>query len=207
MHGPGSMRTNRVSRGPGVIVVKEKSVYFVLAFLGLSLAVSPAAATANFRAAGALLVTGDGQSSLVLLVKHRSRSWYEMPGGRRQTHSVDKGGPDSAYETAIRECFEESRGMLSREFLREAIDPGRKLRDGGFVFFVGRVDPIALDSLRRAPVPEVAAFREIADYAWVAIESILGSEDGTVIDEEGRRIRLRAQLKPRLASARAKGWL
>lgn len=207
MHGPGSMRTNRVSRGPGVIVVKEKSVYFILAFLGLCLAASHAAATSDFGAAGALLVTGDGQSPLVLLVKHRSRSWYEMPGGRRQTRSAGEGGLDSAYETAIRECFEESRGMLSRELLRNAIDPARKLRDGGFVFFVGRVEPIAIERLRAAPVPEDAAFREIADYAWVAVESVLGSDEDTVIDEEGRRIEVRAQLKPRLARARAKGWL
>ncbi len=186
--------------------MKRKSVDFILAFAALCLAVSPAAATADFRAAGALLVTGEGQSSLVLLVKHRSRSWYEMPGGRRQSQSAGERGPDSAYETAIRECHEESRGVLSREMLRKAVDPARKLRDGGFVFFTGRIDPIGLDSLRQAPAPEAAAFREIADFAWVAVESVLASDDDTVIDEEGRRIKVRSQLKSRLARARENGW-
>lgn len=187
--------------------MKPGSAVFALAFVMFCLAIAPAAATSDFKAAGALLVTGGGHSSLVLLVKHRSRGWYEMPGGRRQTQSTEEHGLDAAYETAIRECHEESRGVLSRELLRKAVDPARKLRDGGFVFFVGRVDPIALDSLRRAPVPEPAAFREIADYAWVAVESVLVSNDFTVIDEEGRRIKVRSQLKPRLIQARAQGWL
>jgi 8-oxo-dGTP pyrophosphatase MutT (NUDIX family) len=191
-------------REPEVSVMRKKIVFFILVFV---LPALPAAATADFNAAGVLLVTGAGQPSLVLLVKHRSRSWYEMPGGRRQLQSAGERGPDGAYETAIRECHEESRGMLSRELLREAVDPARQLRDGGFVFFVGRVDPVALDSLRQAPVPEAAAFREIEDYAWVAIESVLASDDNTVIDAEGRRIQVRPQLKPRLNGARAKGWL
>jgi 8-oxo-dGTP pyrophosphatase MutT (NUDIX family) len=187
--------------------LRQKAVYSIAVLVVLCWAGVPVAATTDFEAAGALLVTGDRQASLVLLVKHRSRSWYEMPGGRRKMQSARESGPDAAYETVIRECYEESRAVLSRERLRAAIDPARKLRDGGFVFFVGRMDPVPLDRLRRATVPESAAFREIADYAWVAIEDILASDDDMVIDEEGRRIKVRPQLKPRLTRARANGWL
>lgn len=187
--------------------MRQKFVLCILVSVMLCAPGLPAMATAGFKAAGVLLVTGDGGSSRVLLVKHHSRSWYEMPGGRRQMQSAGENGPEASYETAIRECHEETRGVLSREFLRKAVDPARKLRDGGFVFFVAKVDPVALDRLRQAPVPEVAAFREIDDYAWVAIENALASDGDMVIDEEGRRIQVRTQLKSRLTRARQKGWL
>ncbi len=187
--------------------MKPAAAGCILLLIASCLAVLPAAATTDFEAAGALLVTGEGQSSRVLLVRHLSRSWYEMPGGRRQSQSAGEAGPDGAYQTAIRECHEESRGVLSVESLRSAVDPAHKLRDGGFVYFVGRIDPLALDDLRRASAPEGAAFREIADYAWVTVESVLVADEGMVIDEEGRRIEVRPQLKPRLRAARAEGWL
>ena len=195
----------------GNYCLRRKGFYFIAVFALLCVVAAPAPAQADFIAAGALLVTGEGQSAMVLLVKHHSRSWYEMPGGRRQQQSAGASGqtgtPETAYETAIRECHEETRGILSHEYLREAVDRSQKFQDRGFVYFVGRIDRIPADSLRQAPVPREAAFSEIADYAWVAINSVLASNDDQVADEAGRRIKLRPQLKPRLARARSQGWL
>jgi hypothetical protein len=67
-------------------------------------------------------------------------------------------------ETAVRERHEESRGVLSLVLLRDAIDPLHQLRDGGFVYFVGRMDWIAVDALGQVAVPRGAGpFGEIAE--------------------------------------------
>jgi hypothetical protein len=99
---------------------------------------------------------------------------------------------------------------LSPRFLRGIVDPSRVMRDGGFVFFVARIDWFPLTG-----IPDTAdaghendfAFREIADYAWVPVANVLASEDATVIDADGRTVEVRRQLKSRLARARAMGWL
>jgi len=174
----------------------------------------PAGATREFVAAGILLVARDNGSVLVLLGRDRNRPWYEMLGGRRQLNSgIDNGHAregETAYETAIRECFEESRGFLSPDVLRRATDPSRFIRDGGFVFFLGTIDEFRIARLEESPAPQsdgAAAFGEIADYAWVPVENVLASNDVQVTDSIGRRIKVRRQLKSRLTRAREAGWL
>jgi len=175
---------------------------------------TPAAATRDLIAAGILLVADDGQSALVFLVKHHSRPWYEIPGGRRQVNSGAESGQDgwreTAYQTAVREVFEETRGYLSPDVLRTVVDASHNMRDGGFVFFVGKIDRFPISSLPDTPQPNdgnVSAFSEIADYAWVPVENVLASDDTVVVDAEARRIKVRRQLKSRLLRARAAGWL
>ena len=161
-------------------------------------------------AAGVLLVAQDDPSPLVFLVRHNSRNWYEMPGGRRQSVS----GPDgerseTAYETAIREAFEETRGYLSPDQLRDIVDPSCSMRDGGFVFFFGSIErfPVsAIGELAHLDDDSASGFREVADYAWVAVDGILASDGISVIDVNGRSIELRRELKSRLLGARAAGW-
>ncbi len=192
--------------------MRQKHIFLVVVFALCSGVAAPGLASNEFKAAGALLVSGEGQSLQVLLVKHHSRSWYEMPGGRRQFASAGEGGQDrvleTAYETAIRECHEESRGMLSPVLLRNSIDQSHQLRDGGFVYFVGTIDWIAADTLRQVAVPRGAGpLGEIADYAWVDVDHVLVSEGDMVTDSEGRSIRVRPQLSARLLRARGEGWL
>ena len=193
--------------------MKRIERFLVLLLVALCPMGAPAAVNSDFVAAGVLLVTLDDQSahdqpSMVFLVRHRSRSWYEMPGGRRQSVG-DKDG-ETAYETAIRECFEETRGYLSPDMLRKAVDPSRYLREGGFVFFVGKINRFPMSEIVDLPHQDddlPPGFREVADYAWVKVQSVFASDDGTVIDAHGRRITLRPQLKARLQRAQAAGWL
>ncbi len=193
--------------------MKRIDLCLVLSLVALWPMAAPAAADSDFVAAGVLLVaeddqSADDQSSMLFLVRHRSRSWYEIPGGRRQFVS-DKDG-ETAYETAIRECFEETRGYLSPDILRKVVDPSRYLRDGGFVFFVGKIKQFPMSEivdLSHLDDDLPPGFREVADYAWVNVQSVVTSTDGTVIDAHGRRITLRRQLKSRLERAQAAGWL
>ena len=192
--------------------MRQKHSFLVVVFALCCGVAAPGLALDDFKAAGALLVSGEGQSRQVLLVKHHSRSWYEMPGGRRQFAPAGEGGQDAvletAYETAIRECHEESRGVLSLVLLRDSIDPSHQLRDGGFVYFVGTIDRVPVEALRQVVVPRGAGpLGEIADYAWVDVDRVLVSASDVVIDSEGRSIRVRPQLSARLRQARSEGRL
>jgi len=190
---------------------KRQSIQFLLVIAVLYSMAMPAFADQEFMAAGVLLVAEDNPSPLVFLVRHHSRTWYEMPGGRRQlVGGRDGERRETAYETAIREVFEETRGYLSPDQLREIVDPTRSMRDRGFVFFFGSIErfPVsAIGELAHLDDDSASAFREVADYAWVAVDNILASDGISVIDVNGRSIELRRQLKSRLRGARAAGWL
>ncbi len=174
----------------------------------------PCAATTDFTAAGALLIAQEGESAFILLGKDRYRSWYEMFAGRRETvldgNEQGKSRPETAYQTALRECFEESRGYLKTDYLRGVMQPGDFLRDGSFVYFRAQVAKFSVDDIMRMEISDgvdPAPFREIVDYAWVSVEAVLSSDDAYVVDDSGRRIQVRQRLKSRLVRARAAGWL
>lgn len=191
---------------------KQQCIQLLLVIAMLcSTAIPATAEEQEFMAAGVLLVAQDEPSPLVFLVRHHSRTWYEMPGGRRQLVSgTDGERSETAYETAIREAFEETRGYLSPDQLRDIVDPSRSMRDRGFVFFFGSIErfPVsAIGELAHLDDDSASAFREVADYAWVAVDSILASDGISVIDVNGRSIELRRELKSRLLRARAAGWL
>jgi 8-oxo-dGTP pyrophosphatase MutT (NUDIX family) len=168
----------------------------------------------DYMAAGIALLARHEHSELIFLVRHHSRSWYEMPGGRRKlagdTNSGQGERSETAYETALRECYEESRGFLLPEFLRGVVDPTRKIRDGEFVYFVAKIDWFSLTELPGEPDADhesTHAFTEIVDYAWVPVTNVINSESGAVVDTNGRRLEIRRQLKSRLVQARAADWL
>lgn len=181
--------------------------------LGAMLYVSPPAqADEDYMAAGIALVARHEGVDLIFLVRHHSRSWYEMPGGRRKSNDDTDSGQtqvsETAYETAVRECYEESRGFLLPEMLRNVVDPARRLRDGGFIYFVARIDWFALSELPGEPDPANGhAFNEIVDYAWVPVTNVINNKDDTAVDSNGRRLQIRKQLKARLIEAGAAGWL
>lgn len=194
-----------------ILTFRRRSIRILLLITVLSSMMVPAFAEREFMAAGALLVADEQQPALMLLVTHHSRSFYEMPGGRRQlVNGTDGERRETAHETAVREVFEETRGYLSPDDLREVIDPSRSMRDAGFVFFLARVDRFPTSAIKQiADLDDdsAAGFREVADYAWVTVESVLAGDGVSVTDVDGRTIELRPQLKSRLLRARAAGWL
>ena len=182
--------------------------------VALCCVVSAAAADEDYAAAGIALIARHGGGDLIFLVRHHKRSWYEMPGGRRKVAGDAISGQsnrgETAYDTAIRECYEESRGYLRPERLREIVDPVRRLQDDKFVYFVARIDWFALSELPAAPAAEqqnLRAFHEAVGFAWVPLANVINSKDGTTLDLSGNRIEIRPQLKPRLIRAGASGWL
>ena len=177
--------------------------YLSLVLAALCCVVSTAGADEDYAAAGIALIARHGDSDLIFLVRHHKRSWYEMPGGRSQRD-------ETAVDTAIRECYEESRGFLRAERLRDVVDPERRLIDDSFVYFVTRIDWFALSEIPAAPDANdesMRAFHEAVDFAWVPVKNVISGDDGAAVDLAGRRIELRQQLKPRLLRAGAAGWL
>lgn len=193
--------------------LSRHALVFVL-FASVLLHAAPGLATTEFNAAGVLPVARENGSTYVLLGRSWFRPWFEMLAGGREAAPGDAGQStprrETAYETAVRESFEESRGFLKPDYLRNVTDPGKFLRDGSFVFFGAEIDKFSIDEIKREPIPEVAnraPFLELIDFAWVPVEAILLSNDVFVIDDNGRRIQVRPQLKPRLLQAQAAGWL
>lgn len=186
----------------------------VMAVVGILFCSRSCAATTDFTAAGVLLIADQNGSAFILLGRDRYRPWYEMLAGSRERVS-DGGGAgmsrrETAYETALRECFEESRGFLKPDYLSGVTDPGAFLRDGSLVFFRAEIEKFSSREIKRQHLPEVAnsaAFREIVDYAWVSVEAVLSGNDAFVFDDTGRRIQVKSRLKHRLVQARAAGWL
>ncbi len=192
----------------------SRRVLVFMAVVGILFCSPPSAATTDFTAAGVLLIASQNGSAFILIGRDRYRPWYEMLAGSRER--VPDGGRagmsrrETAYETALRECFEESRGYLKPDYLLGVTDPAAFLRDGTFVFFRADIEKFSSDEIKRRHVPEdanSAAFREIADYAWVSVEAVLSGNDAFVFDDIGRRIQVRRRLKHRLVQARAAGWL
>jgi 8-oxo-dGTP pyrophosphatase MutT (NUDIX family) len=184
----------------------------IIAFIGVSLGPSPIAATTDFSAAGVLLIAYENGSSLVFLGKDRYRPWYEMLAGSRDVVPVgnNESRLETAYETALRECIEESRGYLKSEYLLSISNPAEFIRDGSFVFFRAGAKMFSVDDVRRMQIPadiDASPFREMVDYAWVSAEAVVSSSDSFVFDHAGRRVQIRPSLKLRLLRARAAGWL
>lgn len=195
-------------------VVRVRYSRRVLVFIAMLFISGPTTATPDFTAAGVLLVANESGSTFVFLGRDRYRHWYEMLAGRRE-FVLDSGAEngsrrETAYETALRECFEESRGFLKPDYLSDVTDSAELIRDGSFVFFRAEIEKFSVDEIMRAQIPDTVnrdAFREIADYAWVSVEAVLSSDDAFVVDDAGRRIQVRGRLKSRLVRARAAGWL
>jgi len=173
--------------------------------------ISNATAREDFYAAGVMLIAHKDGSAYVLLGKPRGRQWYEFfAGGRGSTTDGDGRRPETAYETALREAYEESRGYVDLEYLQQRIGEDQSIVDDGFIIFRAVVEPFAIEDMRKVPVPlsdNPLAFTEISDYAWVSVDAIIASENAVVVDEAGRSIDVRPQLKGRVLRAREEGWL
>ena len=111
--------------------MRQKHSFLVVVFALCCGVAAPGLALDDFKAAGALLVSGDGQSRQVLLVKHHSRSGYEMPGGRRQFASAGEAGKDGVLETAylLRSPRNAARLLSALERARSEELPALRLED------------------------------------------------------------------------------
>jgi hypothetical protein len=195
-------------------VVRVRHSGRALVFIAMLFISGPTTATPDFTAAGLLLIANERGSTFVFLGRDRYRPWYETLAGRRE-FVVDSGSGsgsrrETAYETALRECFEESRGFLKPDYLSDVTDAAQFIRDGSFIFFRAEIEKFSVDEIMRAQIPDTVnpdAFREIVDYAWVSVEVVLSSDDAFVVDDAGRRIQVQRRLKSRLVRARAAGWL
>jgi len=199
---------------PDAKVVRVRRSGRVLVFIAMLFISGPTTATPDFTGAGVLLIANERGSTFVFLGRDRYRPWYETLAGRREfvLDSGSRSGSrrETAYETALRECFEESRGFLKPDYLSDVTDSAELIRDGSFVFFRAEIEKFSVDEIMRAQIPDSVnpdAFREIVDYAWVSVEAVLSSDDAFVVDDAGRRIQVRGRLKSRLVRARAAGWL
>jgi 8-oxo-dGTP pyrophosphatase MutT (NUDIX family) len=199
---------------PDASVLRVRRSGRVLVFIAMLFIPVQASATTDFTAAGVLLIANETGSTFVFLGIYRYRPWYEMLAGRRE-FVLDRGAGngsrrETAYETALRECFEESRGFLKPDYLLGVTDPADFVRDASFVFFRANIEKFSVDEIMHAQIPDAVnpnAYSEIVDYAWVSVEAILSSDDAFVVDDAGRRIQVRGRLKSRLLRARAAGWL
>jgi 8-oxo-dGTP pyrophosphatase MutT (NUDIX family) len=194
--------------------LRARRAWRVFVFVAMLFISAPTNATPDFTAAGVLLIANERGSTFVFVGRDRYRSWFEMLAGRRElvrdSGSGNSTRRETAYETALRECFEESRGFLKLEYLSDVTDSAGFIRDGSLVFFRAEIGKFSVDEIMRAQIPDTVnpdAFREIVDYAWVPVEAVLSSDDAFVVDDSGRRIQVRGRLKSRLAQARAAGWL
>lgn len=197
---------------PGRRALSPHALLVLLGCLVLLAASGPVQATRDFMAAGVLLVAHEGDSAFVFLGRSRYRAWYEALAGRREVVASASGEQvrrqETAYETALRECFEESRGFLRPELLRDITDRTRFIRDGAIVLFFANIEKFLIADLMASPLPPGGgAFAEIADYAWVPVDHVLASGDEWVDDDTGRRILVRKELKSRLIRARQAGWI
>jgi len=199
---------------PDANVVRVRRSGRVLIFIAMLFVSAQTVATSDFTAAGVLLIAKERGSTFVFLGRDRYRPWYETLAGRRE-FVLDSGAGngsrrETAYETALRECFEESRGFLQPDYLLDVTDSAKFIRDESFVFFRAEIEKISVDEIMRAQIPDTVnadAYREIVDYAWVSVEAVLSSDDAFVVDDAGRRIQVQRRLKSRLVRARAAGWL
>lgn len=199
---------------PDADVVRVRYSRRVLVFIAMLFVSAPTTATSDFTAAGVLLIANERESTFVFLGRDRYRPWYETLAGRRE-FVLDSGAGngsrrETAYETALRECFEESRGFLKPGYLSDVTDSAQFIRDGSLVFFRAEIEKFSVDEIMRAQIPDTVnpdAFQEIVDYAWVSVEAVLSSDDAFVVDDAGRRIQVQRRLKSRLVRARAAGWL
>jgi len=199
---------------PDADVVRARHSGRVLVFIAMLFVSAPTIATSDFTAAGVLLIANERESAFVFLGRDRYRSWHEtLAGGRefvRDSGAGNSSRRETAYETALRECFEESRGFFKPGYLSDITDSAQFIRDGSLVFFRAEIEKFSVDEIMRAQIPDTAnpdAFREIVDYAWVSVEAVLSSDDAFVVDDAGRRIQVQRRLKSRLVRARAAGWL
>ncbi len=165
---------------------------------------------------GMLLVAEHDGKHFALLVKDRSRAYFELPAGKTEAgDKLNDGNFDfeSSYETALRETVEETRGYLGRRLLVNASDAKDLIRYGEFDMFLTKIPMFNLEEISQIRIPKGNSkqsqwdpMREIIDYAWVNITDLYGSKSNKVPDMTGKTIEVHYALPDEIRIAQTKGW-
>jgi len=166
-------------------------------------------------AAGMLLVAEHDGKHFALLVKDRSRAYFELPAGKTEAGDKLNDGKfdlESSYETALRETVEETRGYLGRRLLVNASDAKDLIRVGEFEMFLTKIPMFDLEEINQIRIPlgtnynQWDPMREIIDYAWVNITLLHESKSNNVLDITGKAIQVHFALPDEIRIAQTKGW-
>nr|VFK36912.1 MAG: hypothetical protein BECKSD772F_GA0070984_100728 [Candidatus Kentron sp. SD]VFK40554.1 MAG: hypothetical protein BECKSD772E_GA0070983_100727 [Candidatus Kentron sp. SD] len=167
----------------------------------------------EFFAAGMLPIAREDANSYVLLGKDRGRNHFETLSGKPEevtSLAIGTGTKESAYETALRECVEETRGYWGRSFLANNSDEDKYINYNGFIFFKVEVPMVRLANFEKIGVPPNSkkwdVFREITEYAWVDVCDLISSDDNTVTSKAGKIISIHPALPAELEKANREGW-
>lgn len=169
----------------------------------------------SYAASGTLIVVKREASTWVLLVRPKSRNFYELTGGTTEiAKSLNDLKPslETDYQTAIRETVEETRGYFGHRELIASSDPcSWKIEVDGFIIYRVLTTPFELTEIQSIKLPikpkkHWKPMLEIIDYAWVDIQTILNSKQLKVKDISGREIALRKNLPEYIRLAKKKGW-
>jgi len=167
-------------------------------------------------AAGMLLVAEHDGKHFALLVKDRSRAYFELPAGKSEAGDKLNDGKfdlESSYETALRETVEETRGYLGRRLLVNASDAKDLIRVGEFEMFLTKIPMFDLEEINQIRIPkgnnsqnQWDPMREIIDYAWVDIATLHDAKSNNVLDITGKAIDVHYALPSEIRMAQTKGW-
>jgi len=165
---------------------------------------------------GMLLVAEHDGKHFALLVKDRSRAYFELPAGKtEQGDKLNDGKFDleSSYETALRETVEETRGYLGRRLLVSSSNANDIIKYGVFDMFLSKIPMFDLAEINQIRIPkgnnaqnQWDPMREIIDYAWVNIANLHASKINNVLDITGKAIQVHYALPEEIRIAQTKGW-
>ena len=164
---------------------------------------------------GMLLVAEHDGKHFALLVKDRSRAYFELPAGKTEAGDKLNDGIfdlESSYETALRETVEETRGYLGRRLLVSSSNSKDLIRYGAFDMFLSKIPMFDLEEINQIRMPmgiknnQWDPMREIIDYAWVNITLLHESKSNNVLDITGKAIDVHYALPSEIRMAQTKGW-
>ncbi len=161
---------------------------------------------------GLLLVAQHNGDHYTLLVKDRTRAYFELPAGHTESgEKLNDGQTDleTSYETALRETVEETRGYLGRRLLTQASNAQQRIRYGEFEMFLTHIPMFDLNEINNIRVPQKDSWnpmREIIEYAWVNIHQLHNSKGAKVTNMQGQTIQVHESLPAEIKIAQAQGW-
>ncbi len=164
---------------------------------------------------GMLLVAKHEGKHFALLVKDRSRAYFELPAGKTEAGDKLNDGQfdlESSYETALRETVEETRGYLGRRLLVSSSNSKNLIKYGVFDMFLSKIPMFDLKEISQIRIPvgtkgnQWDPMREIIDYAWVNITHLHESKSNNVLDMTGKAIEVHYALPDEIRIAQTKGW-
>ncbi len=165
--------------------------------------------------AGMLLIAKHDGKHFALLVKDRSRNYFELPAGKTEKGDKLNDGQfniESSYETALRETVEETRGYLGRRLLTQSSDAKQLIRYGVFDMFLTNIPMFDLEEINKIKIPkgnidnQWDPMREIVDYSWVEVKRLHDSPNNQVIAKTGKMIEVHYSLPSEIRIAETKGW-